>query len=45
MILFEKQEQRDREQMNGGGKGGQWDVLGDWDCHVYTINTMCKIDK
>ena len=27
-----------------GGKRG-WDELGDWDWHIYTIDTMYKIDN
>ena len=23
----------------------RWDELGDWDCHIYTIDTMYKIDN
>ena len=23
---------------------GEWDVLGDWDWHIYTIDTIYKID-
>ena len=26
------------------GKGG-WDNLGDWDCHIYTVDIMNKIDN
>ena len=38
---------RHREQTYGtgaGGKGG-WDELGDWDWHIYTIDTLHKIDN
>ena len=48
MILFTKQKQRCRcrGQTYGyqGGKAG-WDELGDWDRHIYTIDTMYKIDN
>ena len=27
-----------------GGKKG-WDELGDWDCHIYTIDTMYERDS
>ena len=27
------------------GKGEGWDELGDWDWHIYTIDTMYKIDN
>ena len=47
MILFVKQKQRHRlrEQMYGyqGGKG--WEELGDWDGHIYVLDTMYKIDN
>ena len=23
----------------------RWDELGDWDCHIYTIDTTYKIDN
>ena len=37
---------RCREQIYSyqGGKGG-WDKMGDWDWHIYTIDTMYKIDN
>ena len=28
-----------------GYQGGWWDELGDWDWHIYTIDTMYKIDN
>ena len=28
-----------------GDKGGAWDELGDWDWHIYTTDTMYKIDN
>ena len=28
-----------------GGKGGEWEELGDWGWHIYTIDTIYKIDK
>ena len=31
--------------MDTKGEGGGWDELGDWDCHIYTIDTMYKIDN
>ena len=27
------------------GKGGVWEELGDWDWHIYTVDTMHKIDN
>ena len=27
------------------GEGGWWDELGDWDWHIYTIDTMYKVDN
>ena len=27
------------------GKRREWDELGDWDSHIYTIDTMYKIDN
>ena len=27
------------------GKEGWWDELGDWDWHIYTLDTMYKIDN
>ena len=48
MNLFARQKQRHRcrEQMYGhqGGEG-EWEKLGDWDWHIYTIDTMYKIDS
>ena len=31
--------------MDAKGQGGAWDELGDWDWHIYTIDTMYKIDN
>ena len=38
---------RYREQPYGhqGEKQGVWDELDDWDQHIYTIDTMYKIDN
>ena len=48
MILFTKQKwsHRHREQTYRyqGGKGC-WDELEDWDWHIYTVDTMYKIDS
>ena len=47
-ILFTKQKQRQRrrKQMYGyQGRKGVWNELGDWDWHVYTIDTMYKINR
>ena len=47
MTLFAKEKQRHsyREQIYGyQGEGGRWQELGDWDWHIYTIDTMYKID-
>ena len=30
--------------MDTKGEGGRWEELGDWDLHIHTIDTMCKID-
>ena len=35
----------DIENKRMGTKVGGWDELGDWDWHVYTIDTMYKIDN
>ena len=29
----------------GRDKGRKWEELGDWDCHIYTTDTMNKIDN
>ena len=51
MILFAKEKQtqtqrtnvqRQRQEM---GEEGGWDELGDWALHIYTTDTMCKIDN
>ena len=47
MTLFAKEKQRHsyREQIYGyQEEGGKWQELGDWDWHMYTIDTMYKID-
>ena len=47
MTLFAKEKQRHsyREQIYGyQEEGGRWQELGDWDWHMYTIDTMYKID-
>ena len=46
LSMKQKQTHRHREQTYRyqGGKQG-WDELGDWDCHIYTIDTMYKIDN
>ena len=44
MILFAKQKQTNRYRAQTYGKDG-WDELGDWDWHVYTTDTMYKIDN
>ena len=31
--------------MDTKGERGVWDELGDWDGHIYTIDTMYKIDN
>ena len=31
--------------MDTKGERGQWDELGDWDWHIYTIDTMYKINN
>ena len=28
-----------------GERGGGWEELGDWDWHIYTTDTMYKIDN
>ena len=48
MVLFAKQKQRHRcrEQMYGQQEGkGSWDKLGIEDWHIYTIDSMYKIDN
>ena len=37
-------ENKQNKCMDTKGKGG-WDELGDWDWHIYTIDTMYKIDN
>ena len=44
LVTKQKQRYRRREQTHGKqGEGGRWDELGDWDWHIYTIDTMYKI--
>ena len=31
--------------MDTKGERSGWEVLGDWDPHIYTIDTMYKIDN
>ena len=49
MTLFTKQKQRHRhrEQMNRyqGRKGTVWNELGDWDSHMYTIDSIQVINE
>ena len=51
MILFARQKYRHRcgkqtyEHQGGNRKGDNWDELGDWDWHIYTSDTMYKIDE
>ena len=35
----------ENKHMDTKGGGGGWDELGDWDWHIYTIDTMYKIDN
>ena len=35
----------ENKRMDTKGEKGGWDELGDWDWHVYTIDTMYKIDQ
>ena len=48
MILFEKEKQRHRHGEQAyryqEGKRG-WKELRDWDQHIYTIDTILKIDN
>ena len=30
---------------NAKREKGRWEELGDWDSHVHTIDTICKIDN
>ena len=49
--LFENKIIRNRDTdvenkcMDTKGGRGEWDELGDWDQHIYTIDTMYKIDN
>ena len=35
----------ENEHMDTKAGKGEWDGLGDWDWHLYTIHTMYKIDN
>ena len=47
MILFTKQNyiHKWENKYMAPRKDGRWDELGDWDCHIYVIDTMYKIDN
>ena len=36
---------RENKYMDTKGERGEWDELGHWDWHIYTIDTMYKIDN
>ena len=35
----------EKKYMDTKGEGEWWEELGDWDWHIYTIDTMYKIDN
>ena len=44
-LLFTTLMKKTGAKLNLVTRPGRWDELGDWDWHIYTIDTMYKIDN